>query len=118
MRAYKAAGLPYPAITGQSSSMEAVCEIGKATKADPKFQVQSLDASANLHALDLAKLFAAYQGIAAPELGPTDADTLITYPSYINTLEGMLPACDATVPPSADMSAALSAEAAAKAFAK
>jgi len=118
MRAYKAAGLPYPAITGQSSSMEAVCEIGKARKADPKFQVQSLDASANLHALDLAKLFAAFQGISAPELGAIDADTLITYPSYINTLDNVLPECDATVPPSADLSAALSKEAAAKAFAK
>jgi ribose transport system substrate-binding protein len=118
MRAYEAAGVPYPAITGQSASMEAVCEVGKAVKKDPKFQVQSLDGSQNLHALSLAKLFAAFQGIAAPELGPTDGDTLISYPSYINTLEGVLPACDSSVPPSADLSGALTKEESAAAFAK
>ena len=59
-----------------------------------------------------------YAADSAPELGAIDADTLITYPSYINTLDNVLPECDATVPPSADLSAALSKDAAAKAFAK
>lgn len=107
LRAYDAANLPYPALTGQSSSMEFVCMVGTAQKKDPKFQVQSLDGSPNLHALDLAKLFAAYQGVSAPELGPTDGDTLIDYPQYINTLENVVPTCDPSVPPSADLTTAL-----------
>ena len=107
LRAYDAANLPYPALTGQSSSMEFVCMVGTAQKKDPKFQVQSLDGSPNLHALDLAKLFAAYQGISAPELGPTDADTLIDYPEYVNTLDNKVPSCDPSVPLSADLTTAL-----------
>jgi ribose transport system substrate-binding protein len=110
LRAYDAAGLPYPALTGQSSSMEFICMVSDTLAKDPEFAAQSLDASPNLHALDLAKLFAAYQGIAAPELGPTDADTLIVYPEYVNTLDGAIPACDPAIPPSADLSQAMTAE--------
>lgn len=107
LRAYDAANVAYPALTGQSSSMEFVCMVGKAQQKDPKFQVQSLDGSPNLHALDLAKLFAAYQKIDAPELGSTNSDTLIDYPEYVNTLDKKVPACDSTVPPSADLSTGL-----------
>ena len=110
LRAYDAANLPYPALTGQSSSVEFVCMVGTAQKKDPKFQVQSLDGSPNLHALDLAKLFAAYQGVSAPELGPTDGDTLIDYPEYVNTLDNIVPKCNPAMPPSADLSTALSPE--------
>ena len=118
LRAYDAANLPYPALTGQSSSMEFVCMVGTAQKKDAKFQAQSLDASPNLHALDLAKLFAAFQGISAPELGATDGDTLISYPEYVNSLDGIMPTCDPKTPPSADLSTALSAEEMAAVFAK
>ena len=118
LRAYDAANLPYPALTGQSSSMEFVCMVGTAQKKDAKFQAQSLDGSPNLHGLDLAKLFAAFQGVSAPELGATDTDTLISYPEYVNSLDGVMPACDPNTPPSADLSTALSAEEMAAVFAK
>ena len=107
LRAYDAANVAYPAITGQSNSMEFVCSVGKALKKDPKFAAQSLDGSPNLHALDLARLFAAYQGVSAPELGAAKADTLVDYTGYVDTSAQKVPACDPTVPPSADLTTAL-----------
>lgn len=105
VRAFKAAGVPLPAMTGQSSSMELVCLAhdykGKG------LQIQSLDGTPNLHAIDLAKLLAKWSGIDAPELGPVDAYTTVTLADYINTEKGILPACDKSVPPGADFSEAM-----------
>lgn len=107
LRAYKAAGLPFPAIAGQSSSNELVCLTESTRKTDPNFQVMSLDGSANLDAIALAKIFAAFQGIAAPELGPTNQSLVVTMATYIDTLSGIMPPCDSTLPPGADLSTAL-----------
>jgi ribose transport system substrate-binding protein len=104
VRAYQAANVPLPAMTGQSSSMELVC---LANDMKGEIKVQSLDGTPNLHAIDLAKLLAKWSGIDAPELGPTDAYTGVTLADYINTEEGVLPACDPNVPPGADFSQAM-----------
>jgi ribose transport system substrate-binding protein len=105
VRAFQAAGAALPAMTGQSSSMELVC---LATDLKSKgLQVQSLDGTPNLHAIDLAKLLAKWSGISAPELGPTDAFTTVTLADYINTADNILPKCDKSVPPGADFSEAM-----------
>lgn len=103
VRAYQAAGLPLPAMTGQSSSMETVCLVHDT----PGLQVQSLDGTPNLHAIDLAKLLAKWSGISAPELGPTDAFTTVTLADYIDTEKGIVPKCNKSVPPGADFSEAM-----------
>lgn len=108
VRAFEAAKVPLPAMTGQSSSMELVC-LAHEYK-DEGLKVQSLDGTPNLHAIDLAKLLAKWSGIDAPELGPTDAYTTVTLADYINTEEGILPECDSTVPPGADFSQAMDPE--------
>jgi hypothetical protein len=105
VRAFKAAGVPLKAMTGQSSSMEMVC-LANDYK-DKGLQVQSLDATPNLHAVDLAKLLAKWSGIEAPELGPNDGYTTSKLAMYINTVEGILPACDKAMPPGADFSIAM-----------
>jgi ribose transport system substrate-binding protein len=105
VRAFQAAGLPLPAMTGQSSSMELVC-LANDMKAKG-LEVQSLDGTPNLHAIDLAKLLAKWSGIDAPELGPTDAFTTVTLADYIDTQKGILPECDKSVPPGADFSEAM-----------
>jgi len=105
VRAFEAANLPLPAMTGQSSSMELVCLAHDYQ--DKGLKVQSLDGTPNLHAIDLAKLLAKWSGIDAPELGPTDAYTTVTLADYINTEEGILPDCDPSVPPGADFSEAM-----------
>jgi ribose transport system substrate-binding protein len=102
VRAFQAADLAMPAMTGQSSSMELVC-----LAQDYKGELQSLDGTPNLHALDLAKLLAKWSGIDAPELGPADAYTTVPLADYINTVEGTVPECDTTVPPGADFSTAM-----------
>jgi ribose transport system substrate-binding protein len=104
VRAFKAAGVAYPAMTGQSSSMELVC---LANDMKGKIAIQSLDGTPNLHAIDLAKLLAKWSGIDAPELGPTDAYTTVTLADYINTEDDIVPACDKSVPPGADFSEAM-----------
>lgn len=106
-RAFEAAGKPLPAIAGQSSSNEVICEIHEKRKKDPNYQVFSLDASAQQAALAFAKGMAAFQEIEAPELGPTDEPTKANYKVYINTLEGMLPPCEKSLPGGADLSTAL-----------
>lgn len=105
VRAYEAADIPLPAMTGQSSSMELVCLAHD--YADKGLKVQSLDGTPNLHAIDLAKLLAAWSGMDAPELGPTDSYTTVTLADYINTEDGILPECDTSVPPGADFSEAM-----------
>ena len=107
IRAFVAAGLPLPAIAGQSSSMELVCLVHSKQPTNPTFQVQSLDATANLDAIALAKILSVRSGIQAPELGPDNGVTQVTYAQYINTVTGVLPACDSSVPPGADLSMAL-----------
>jgi ribose transport system substrate-binding protein len=102
VRAFEAAKLPMPAMTGQSSSMELVC-LAK----DYEGELQSLDGTPNLHALDLAKLLAKWSDIDAPELGPTDAYTTVPLADYINTVEGNVPDCDTSIPPGADLSIAM-----------
>lgn len=106
-RAFEAAGKPLPAIAGQSSSNEVICEIHEKRKQDPNYQVFSLDASAQQAALAFAKGMAAYQEIEAPELGPTDEPTKANYKVYINTLKGMLPPCEKSLSGGADLSTAL-----------
>ena len=105
VRAFEAAGLPMPAMTGQSSSMELVC-----LAQDYEGELQSLDGTPNLHALDLAKLLATWSDMDAPELGPTDAYTTVPLADYINTVEGTVPECDPNVPPGADFSTAMDPE--------
>ena len=118
VRAYEAANLPLPAITGQSSSMELICLVHTKQAANPTLKVQSLDATANLDAIAMAKLFAIRSGNPALELGPNDAYTQVVYAEYINTMTGLLPACDPGVPPGADLSMALSRAALLAAFNK
>jgi ribose transport system substrate-binding protein len=104
VRAFEAANVPLPAMTGQSSSMELVC---LANKNKGKQAIQSLDGTPNLHAIDLAKLLAKWSDIDAPELGPSDAYTTVTLADYINTEEDIVPECDESVPPGADFSQAM-----------
>lgn len=104
VRAFEAANVPLPAMTGQSSSMELVC---LANKNKGKQAIQSLDGTPNLHAIDLAKLLAKWSDIDAPELGPNDAYTTVTLADYINTEEDIVPECDESVPPGADFSQAM-----------
>jgi len=104
VRAFRAANVPLPAMTGQSSSMELVC---LANDLKGELKIQSLDGTPNLHAIDLAKLLSTWSGKDAPELGPTDAYTTVTLADYINTEESILPACDKSVPPGADFSEAM-----------
>jgi ribose transport system substrate-binding protein len=108
VRAFEAADVPLPAMTGQSSSMELVCMAHD--YADKGLKVQSLDGTPNLHAIDLAKLLAQWSGMDVPELGPTDAYTTVTLADYINTEENILPDCDKSVPPGADFSEAMDPE--------
>jgi ribose transport system substrate-binding protein len=108
VRAFQAANITLPAMTGQSSSMELVCLAHQYQ--DKGLQIQSLDGTPNLHAIDLAKLLAKWSGLDAPELGPTDAYTTVTLADYINTEKGILPACDKSVPPGDDFSEALDAK--------
>lgn len=105
VRAFEAAKLPLPAMTGQSSSMELVCMARDYQ--DKGLKIQSLDGTPNLHAIDLAKLLAKWSEIDAPELGPTDAYTTVTLADYINTEKDILPECDPSVPPGADFSQAM-----------
>jgi ribose transport system substrate-binding protein len=105
VRAFQAAGLPLPAMTGQSSSMELVCLANDMRSKG--LQVQSLDGTPNLHAIDLAKLLAKWSGINSPELGPTNAYTTVTLADYIDTENGVLPKCDKSVPPGSDFSEAM-----------
>lgn len=114
VRAFEAAGVALPAMTGQSSSMELVCLAHD--KAASGLQVQSLDGTPNLDAINLAKLLAAWSRIKAPELGPTNAYTTVGLANYIDTTKAILPACDPTVPPGADFSVALDPADLAKAF--
>jgi ribose transport system substrate-binding protein len=109
-RAFKAAGKPLPTVVGQGSDQEVVCQVQDLVKADPKFNMLALDGSGNAPPLALAKTIAANQGIKAPELGPTDETTYFTLPVYIDTLRNQVPACDKSVPPTADLSMALSAQ--------
>jgi len=106
-RAFEAAGKPLPAIAGQSSSNEVICEIHEKQQKDPNYNVFSLDGSAQQAALALAKGMAAYQEIEAPELGPTDEPTKANYKVYIDTLKNMLPPCEKSLPGGADLSTAL-----------
>jgi ribose transport system substrate-binding protein len=106
-RAFEAAGKPLPAIAGQSSSNEVICEIHEKQQKEPNYNVFSLDGSAQQAALALAKGMAAYQEIEAPELGPTDEPTKANYKVYIDTLKDMLPACEKSLPGGADLSTAL-----------
>jgi ribose transport system substrate-binding protein len=105
VRAFEAANVALPAMTGQSSSMELVCMAHDYK--DKGLKLQSLDGTPNLHAIDLAKLLAEWSGLDAPELGPTDSYTTVTLADYINTEKGILPECDPSVPPGADFSAAM-----------
>ncbi len=107
IRAYQAAHLPLPAIAGQTSSNEVVCDTAAWKKASETFQAFSLDASGNQAALAFAKGLAKFEGIHAPELGPTDAYTTSNYVPYIDTLNGKMPSCESTLPPGADLSMAL-----------
>jgi ribose transport system substrate-binding protein len=106
-RAFEAAGKPLPAIAGQSSSNEVICEIHEKQQKDPNYNVFSLDGSAQQAALALAKGMAAYQEIEAPELGPTDEPTKANYKVYVDTLKNMLPPCEKSLPGGADLSTAL-----------
>jgi ribose transport system substrate-binding protein len=106
-RAFEAAGKPLPAIAGQSSSNEVICEIHEKQQKEPNYNVFSLDGSAQQAALALAKGMAAYQEIEAPELGPTDEPTKANYKVYIDTLKNMLPPCEKSLPGGADLSTAL-----------
>ncbi|MFF1552961.1 substrate-binding domain-containing protein [Rhodococcus erythropolis] len=108
VRAYEAARLPMPVMTGRSSSMELVC-LAHNFK-DRGLKVQSLDGTPNLHAISLAKLLAKWSDVPAPELGPEDEITTVQLAEYINTEAGVLPACDESVPPGADFSTALPRE--------
>ena len=108
IRAFKAAGRPLPAIAGQGSTMQVVCQLHDERKADPKFNMFSIDASGNASPMALAKAIAAYQGIEAPELGPSDAPTYVNFPVYVDTLNNKIPACDKSVPADADLSMPLS----------
>lgn len=103
LRAFKEAGVKPPALTGQSNSMELVCTIHD----NPQLQVQSLDGSTNLDAIALAKLLSVWGGIDAPELGPDNDATRVTYAEYINTVKGILPDCEPDMPPGADLSTPL-----------
>lgn len=114
VRAFQAAGLPLPAMTGQSSSMELVCLTHHMQSKG--LQVQSLDGTPNLHAIDLAKLLAKWSGISAPELGPTNGYTQATLADYIDTQKRILPACNSSVPPGADFSEAMNPKALAAAL--
>jgi ribose transport system substrate-binding protein len=105
VRAFEAADVPLPAMTGQSSSMELVCMAHEYE--DKGLKIQSLDGTPNLHAIDLAKLLAKWSEIDAPELGPTDAYTTVTLADYINTEKDILPECDSSVPPGSDFSTAM-----------
>jgi ribose transport system substrate-binding protein len=106
-RAFEAAGKPLPAIAGQSSSNEVICEIHEKQQKEPNYNEFSLDGSAQQAALALAKGMAAYQEIEAPELGPTDEPTKANYKVYIDTLKDMLPPCEKALPGGADLSTAL-----------
>lgn len=105
VRAFEAANVPLPAMTGQSSSMELVCLAHEYKDKDLK--IQSLDGTYNLHAIDLAKLLAAWSDMDVPELGPTDEYTTVTLAEYINTEEDILPECNESVPPGSDFSGAI-----------
>lgn len=118
IRAYQAAKLPLPAISGQSSSMELICQTHKLQPTNKTLQVQSLDGSANLDAIALAKILSVYSGKSAPELGPDNDYTRVTYAAYVDTVSGVLPACDSSLPPGADLSMALDKADMAAAFRK
>jgi ribose transport system substrate-binding protein len=111
IKAYESAGKPVPALAGISSSNQLVCEAKEANDKKPgSLPLYTLDGSGNASAVALAKAMAAYQGIDAPELGPTDAPTLSNYATWVDTSKDEIPDCDPSLPPGADLSHALTRE--------
>jgi ribose transport system substrate-binding protein len=108
IRAFANAGKPVPALAGTGSTNEVVCDLAQQLKLNPDFAMFSADASGNVPPLALVKAIASYQGIDAPELGPVDAPMYVQLPAYIDTLKGLIPKCDPSVPLDADLSMALS----------
>lgn len=99
IRAFQNAGRPVPTIVGTGITSRVVCDLVEARRTDLKVNMLSLDGSGNGPALALAKAIAEYQAIEAPELGPNDAETYVRLATYVDTLEGMIPDCDLTLPP-------------------
>jgi ABC-type sugar transport system substrate-binding protein len=95
-RGFKAAGKPMVPVTGIASSNEVVCLIRKEGAKD--VPVYSQDGTINEALLALRKGLAAYEGIKNTE------DTLVNLPTYIDTASGKVPACNASLPPGADLS--------------
>ena len=108
IRAFKGADRKLPAIAGQGMTNRVVCQLHEELKSDPGFNMFSIDASGNAPPLALAKAIASYQGISAPELGPSDKPTYFNMPVYVDTLTKQIPKCDRSLPPDADLSMALS----------
>lgn len=107
VRAFENAGRPIPALGGTGISSGAVCEVAKVRAKNPEVQMLSLDGTGNVGPLALIKAIASFQGIDAPELGPTDAETYVKLAPYVDTLNDVFPACDAELPADADPSMAL-----------
>jgi ribose transport system substrate-binding protein len=109
IKAFKAAGkTDFPAIAGAASSNQVVCMVKDTNDAKPgSLPMISLDAAGNMGPIALSKGLAAYEGIDAPELGPTDEPTLARYATYVDTATDTVPQCDPTLPAYADLSHAL-----------
>lgn len=111
IRVFQNAGRKVPAIAGVGATSGAICALEKIREADPNAgQMLTLDGSPNFAPLALAKAIAAFQGIDAPELGLTDAETYIDYTPFVDTLNRKMPECDPSLPADADPTAALTAE--------
>lgn len=110
IRAFQNAGRPVPTIVGTGITSRVVCDLVEARRADPNVHMLSLDGSGNGPALALAKTIAEFQGIEAPELGPDNAETYVRLATYVDTLGGVIPECDPSLPADADPTMALTAE--------
>lgn len=107
LRAFTNADRPYPAVAGTGSTSGALCEFTELRAQEPTLQMLTFDGTGNIPALALIKAIATYQGIDAPELGPTDADTMVRLVPSVDTLNGVEPSCNPDLPSEADASMAL-----------
>lgn len=110
IRAFRNAGRPIPTIVGTGITSRVICDLVEARSTDPNVNMLSLDGSGNAPALALAKSIAAFQEIDAPELGPTDGETYVRLATSVDTLAGVVPACDPALPADADPTMALTSD--------
>jgi ribose transport system substrate-binding protein len=101
IRAYQAAHKRVPPLATYSSDNEVGCTYQKIHKSDPTFQIMSLDGSTRPVRIAARKALAAVNHMKDAE--SSTAELFV----FFDSLHGKTPPCDRSLPPDADLSAAL-----------